>query len=136
MFKSAFLLEEEKRMECIKIFIVWSIKCFLAYFCNMTDTQNTKQFPVTKIIIGLILMAILIAFSLQNSTSTPIKLFGFETNAPLVILFLVFFGAGIFIGLLALIPINSASNRKSHLIKEQNNRIEILEKKLIEKNEF
>jgi len=112
------------------------LSLFLAYFCNMTDLQNTKKFPVTKIIIGLILMTILIAFSLQNSEATPIKLLGFQTNAPLVILFLVFFGAGVFIGFLALIPIKSVSNRKSNLIKEQNTRIEILEKKLIEKNEF
>lgn len=96
-------------------------------------TQNAlppKKYPVFKIVLGLVLLSLLIIFSLQNSTSTPLKLLWFQGNAPLVLLFLMFFGMGVLMGLLAVLPLRSASKRKSDLIKQLQERIELLEEKL------
>jgi len=92
----------------------------------MNEKPNSNLF---KIISGITILVLIIIFALQNNTNTPVKLWFWTPNAPLILLFLMCFVAGLIFALLAILPIYKHSKRKSKLIKELQERIEYLEKK-------
>lgn len=96
---------------------------------NLDKPQN----PMGKIIAGIILIILVVIFALQNSESTLVKLYFWDANAPLVLLFLLCFTAGLCFAILALLPVSRNSKRKTKLIDELKSRIEILESQLKDK---
>ncbi len=87
-----------------------------------------------KILLSMAILLLIVVFSVQNSTDTPVKLWFWAGSAPLVLLFVICFMLGLSFTLILIWPISRHSKRKSKLIKELGNRIEILEQKLIDKN--
>lgn len=87
-----------------------------------------------KILLSMAILLLIVVFSVQNSTDTPVKLWFWEGSAPLVLLFVICFMLGLSFTLVLIWPISRHSKRKSKLIKELQNRIEILEQKLIDNN--
>lgn len=98
----------------------------------MENLDKPKN-PMGKIIAGIVIIILVVIFALQNSESTAVKLYFWETNAPLVLLFLLCFTAGLCFAILALLPINRNSKRKTKLIEELKSRIESLEYQLKDK---
>ena len=92
----------------------------------MNEKPNSNLY---KIIVGITILALIIIFALQNNTNTIVNLWFWTPNAPLILLFLMCFIAGLFFALLALFPIIKNSKRKSKLIKDLQERIEFLETK-------
>jgi uncharacterized integral membrane protein len=80
------------------------------------------------------ILLLIVVFSVQNSTNTPVKLWFWQGSAPLVLLFVVCFMLGLSFTLILIWPISKHSKRKSKLIKELENRVETLEQKLTDNN--
>jgi uncharacterized integral membrane protein len=97
------------------------------------ETIEKPGNQLAKIIIGIIVIALVVVFSLQNSDATRVRFIVWEGNAPLVLLFLLCFVIGLSFSILAVWPINKQSKRKSRLINELNARIEVLETQLKDK---
>lgn len=87
-----------------------------------------------KVIFAILILLLIVVFSVQNAVETNVKLWLWEGSAPLVLLFLICFILGLGFTLVLIWPISKHSKRKSKLIKELENRIEILEQKLIDNN--
>ena len=87
-----------------------------------------------KILLSMAILLLIVVFSVQNSTNTPVKLWFWEGSAPLVLLFVVCFMLGLSFTLILIWPISKHSKRKSKLIKELENRVETLEQKLTDNN--
>ncbi len=87
-----------------------------------------------KILLSMAILLLIVVFSVQNSTNTPVKLWFWQGSAPLVLLFVVCFMLGLSFTLILIWPISKHSKRKSKLIKELENRVETLEQKLTDNN--
>lgn len=98
----------------------------------MENLDKPKN-PMGKIIAGVIIIILVVIFALQNSESTPVKFYFWGADAPLVLLFLLCFTAGLCFAILALLPISRNSKRKTKLIEELQSRIESLESQLKDK---
>ncbi|MES2618849.1 MAG: lipopolysaccharide assembly protein LapA domain-containing protein [Bacteroidota bacterium] len=81
-----------------------------------------------KLITAVVLLILVIIFAIQNSDTTTVKLWFWDMQLPLIILFLVCFLAGLLFAVLAILPVYKSSNRKSKLIDELQSKINILEK--------
>ena len=91
--------------------------------------NDKPSYSLFKIISATVLLVLIIVFALQNNTNTIVNLWFWKPNAPLILLFLMCFIAGLFFSLLALGPLYKHYKRKTRLIKELQERIEFLEKK-------
>ncbi len=92
-------------------------------------SNESSKGSFVKIIIGIVILILVIILSIQNNTNTEVSILFWTKNAPLIILFLMCFLAGLIFALLAIMPIYRQSSRKSKLIKELQERIDLLEKK-------
>jgi uncharacterized integral membrane protein len=99
------------------------------------ETIEKPKNLIAKIVVGLIIIFLVVIFSLQNSDATPVKFFGWEGDAPLVLLFLLCFVLGLSFSLVAIYPLSRYSKRKSKMISELNTRINMLETQLKEKQQ-
>ena len=95
----------------------------------MTNIDEQPKNHIPKIIIGTIIVLLLVIFSVQNSYPATVKFYFWDVNAPLVLWFVICFILGIAISVVALWPISRHSKRKTKLIEELKNRIELLEYK-------
>ena len=95
----------------------------------MTNIDEQPKNHIPKIIIGTIIVLLLVIFSVQNSNPAAVKFYFWDVNAPLVLWFVICFILGIAISVVALWPISRHSKRKTKLIEELKNRIELLEYK-------
>ena len=93
----------------------------------MNDSNNSK-FPF-KLALSLIQIVLVVIFALQNSKNTMVKIFFVETEAPLIILFLVCFIIGLLIGLIAFFGTYRTIKRQNKTIEELNFKIKNLENK-------
>lgn len=99
----------------------------------MTEITAPKN-NMTKVTIAVILMLLVVIFSIQNSSSTPVKVYFWEVNAPLVLLFVICVMLGILAAIIALWPISRYSKKTQKLLEEQKTRIEFLEQQLTQKD--
>jgi uncharacterized integral membrane protein len=93
----------------------------------MNDLNNSK-FPY-KLALSLIPIVLVVVFSLQNSRNTLVKIFFIETEAPLIILFLVCFAIGLLIGLIAFLGTYRTIKKQNKIIEELYQKINNLENK-------
>jgi uncharacterized integral membrane protein len=93
----------------------------------MTETKPPSNYSLFKIVIGLTATLLVVIFALQNSNSTLVKVFFWEFNAPLVILFLLCFTTGIAIGISAIIPFRKYAKSQEKIIKELKTKLETKE---------
>jgi uncharacterized integral membrane protein len=91
----------------------------------MEDKPNRNLY---RLIIAVIILVLVVTFALQNSDGATVNLWFWQTNAPLILLFLMCFIAGLLFALLGLVPVYKHSKRKTKLIEELKERIDILEK--------
>jgi uncharacterized integral membrane protein len=90
----------------------------------MTETTPPSNYSLFKLVIGLTATLLVVIFALQNSNSTLVKVFFWEFNAPLVILFLLCFTTGIVIGISAIIPFRKYAKSQEKIIKELKTKLE------------
>lgn len=89
---------------------------------------------MTKVVLAVVLMTLIVIFSIQNSSSTPVKVYFWEVNAPLVLLFVISFMLGIIASIITLWPISRHSKKMRKLVEEQRTKIELLESQLKHKD--
>lgn len=80
-----------------------------------------------KVLLVILVLLALVVFSVQNSTETAIKFWFLERKIPLVFLMVFSFVLGLGFSLLVIWPVSKQSKRKSKLIKELKQRIDLLE---------
>lgn len=85
---------------------------------------------MTKVVLAVVLMTLIVIFSIQNSSSTPVKVYFWEVNAPLVLLFIISFMLGIIAAIITLWPISRHSKKLHKLVEEQKSKIETLESQI------
>lgn len=74
-----------------------------------------------RLCVSLILFVAALGFAVSNTTLTELKFFGldFYWRAPLVVFLLIFFAAGVAIGLLAVAPTLFKQRREVGKLKKQ-----------------
>ncbi len=92
--------------------------------------ENKPNSNLAKLIAGLIILILIVTFSIQNNEDTPVKFWFWTANSPRILIFLTCFLAGVFFAMLAIAPIYKHSRRKSKLIEEMKDRIDMLEKQI------
>lgn len=90
--------------------------------------ENKPNQSLYKILTAVVILVLIVTFSLQNNTSTEIKLWFWSANAPLIIIIILCFIAGLLFALMAFAPIYKYSKQKTHLIEELKARVDFLEK--------
>jgi len=90
--------------------------------------ENKPNQSLYKILTAVIILLLIVTFSLQNNTSTEIKFCFWSANAPLIIIIILCFIAGLLFALMAFAPIFKYSKHKSRLIEELKARVDLLEK--------
>lgn len=88
--------------------------------------ENNNQKNPLKIVLSFIPVLLVVIFALQNSNNTEVKVFFWQINAPLVILFLLCFAIGLLFGLFAFFSTYRESKRKNKLIQELKQKLESL----------
>jgi uncharacterized integral membrane protein len=92
------------------------------------NNSTSSKFPY-KLALSLIPIVLVVVFSLQNSRNTLVKIFFIETEAPLIILFLVCFSIGLLIGLVVFFGTYRTIKKQNKTIEELNQKIQNLENK-------
>ncbi len=98
------------------------------------EIKDAPKNNMTKVVLAVILMTLIVVFSIQNSESTPVKVFFWEVNAPLVLLFVICFMCGIIAAIITLWPISRYSKKMQKQMEEQKTKIELLESQLKQKD--
>ncbi|MDP2174812.1 MAG: LapA family protein [Bacteroidota bacterium] len=93
--------------------------------------ENINQKNPIKIVLSFIPIILVVIFALQNSNNTIVKVFFWEINAPLVILFLLCFTIGLLFGLMAFFSSYKDAKRKNKIIEQLQQKIDSLENKSI-----
>lgn len=92
--------------------------------------ENKPNNNLYKVLLAALILIMIITFSLQNNTNTPVKLWFWTTHSPLILLFLMCFIAGLLFAILAFAPVVKHSRHKTQLIKDLKDRIDFLEKQI------
>jgi uncharacterized integral membrane protein len=95
----------------------------------MENSGKSGSF-VWKLALGMCIILLVVIFSIQNSNATTVKLWFWDSEAPLVLLLLICFMLGLLFALIFFLPVLRHSNRKSKLIKSMEQRIEMLEQEI------
>ncbi len=98
------------------------------------EANTTPKNNMTKVVLAVVLMTLIVIFSIQNSESTPVKVYFWEVNAPLVLLFVICFMCGIIASIITLWPISRHSKRLQKQTEDQKAKIELLESQLKQKD--
>lgn len=98
------------------------------------EANTTPKNNMTKVVLAVVLMTLIVIFSIQNSESTPVKVYFWEVNAPLVLLFVICFMCGIIASIITLWPISRHSKRLQKQMEDQKAKIELLESQLKQKD--
>lgn len=99
------------------------------------EQKDNPGTSYTKLVIGVIIILLLVIFSVQNSMSTTVKVYFWDVNAPLVLLFVISFTLGLLLAVVSVWPISRHSKRKTKLIEQLESRVEFLESQLKQSRE-